>query len=97
MTTTLDPDGQRTALEALGGRHGSVVALEPQTGRVRVMVSVPEYDPNLVPERFSELSTDDAKPLFNRATRTSCSTHRTGSRERAGASSARSPRRPAGS
>ncbi len=71
LTTTLDPDGQRTALEALGGRTGSVVALEPQTGRVRVMVSVPEYDPNLVPERFTELSTDDAKPLFNRATQSS--------------------------
>jgi penicillin-binding protein A len=71
VTTTLDPKGQRTALQALGGRNGSVVALEPQTGRVRVMVSVPEYDPNLVPERFTELSTDDAKPLFNRATQSS--------------------------
>ena len=57
MTTTLDPDGQRTALQALGGRRGSVVALEPQTGRVRVMVSVPEYDPNQVPERFAQLRT----------------------------------------
>jgi len=71
ITTTLDPEGQRTALQALGGRKGSVVALEPQTGRVRVMVSVPEYDPNLVPDRFTELSTDDNKPLFNRATQAS--------------------------
>ena len=71
VTTTLDGDGQRTALQALGGRRGSVVALEPQSGQVRVMVSVPEYDPNLVPERFSELSTDNAKPLFNRATQSS--------------------------
>lgn len=71
VTTTLDTDGQRTALRALAGRNGSIVALEPQTGRVRVMVSVPEYDPNLVPERFSELSTDENKPLFNRATQAS--------------------------
>lgn len=71
VTTTLDPDGQRTALRALAGRRGSIVALEPQTGRVRVMVSVPEYDPNLVPKRFSELSTDESKPLFNRATQAS--------------------------
>jgi peptidoglycan glycosyltransferase len=71
LTTTLDPKGQRTALEALGGRAGSIVALEPQTGRVRVMVSVPEYDPNLIPDRFSKLSTDDARPLVNRATQSS--------------------------
>ena len=71
VTITLDPDGQRTALRALAGRNGAIVALEPQTGRVRVMVSVPEYDPNLVPERFSELSRDRNKPLFNRATQSS--------------------------
>ncbi|MBA2439686.1 MAG: penicillin-binding protein 2 [Thermoleophilaceae bacterium] len=62
VTTTLDPKGQREALAALGGRKGSIVAMEPQTGRVRVMVSVPEYDPNDVPTRFKELS------LLNRAT-----------------------------
>ncbi len=71
VTTTLDPDGQRAALQALGGRKGSIVAMEPQTGRVRVMVSVPEYDPNEVPRDFSRLSTDDNKPLFNRATQSS--------------------------
>ncbi|MGI8945292.1 MAG: peptidoglycan D,D-transpeptidase FtsI family protein [Thermoleophilaceae bacterium] len=62
VTTTLDPAGQREAVAALAGRNGSIVALEPQTGRVRVMVSVPEYDPNDVPDRFGELS------LLNRAT-----------------------------
>ena len=68
VTTTLDSDGQRTALRALGGRRGSIVALEPQTGRVRVMVSVPEYDPNEIPERFSQLNRGEGSPLFNRAT-----------------------------
>ncbi len=68
VTTTLDPDGQRAALRALAGRRGSIVALEPQTGRVRVMVSVPEYDPNEIPKRFSELNRGEGSPLFNRAT-----------------------------
>ncbi|MDQ4049318.1 MAG: penicillin-binding protein 2 [Actinomycetota bacterium] len=68
VTTTLDPGGQRAALAALGGRRGSVVAIEPQTGRVRVMVSVPEYDPNDVPERFKELNGGEGAPLLNRAT-----------------------------
>ncbi len=68
VTTTLDPEGQRAALGGLGGRRGSVVALEPQTGRVRVMVSVPEYDPNQIPDRFEEFNRDENSPLVNRAT-----------------------------
>ena len=68
ITTTLDARAQRTALQALGGRRGSIVAVEPQTGRVRVMVSVPEYDPNAVPRRFAELNRGAGSPLVNRAT-----------------------------
>jgi peptidoglycan glycosyltransferase len=68
VTTTLDPRAQRVALAALGGRRGSIVAIEPQTGRVRVMVSVPEYDPNDVPERFAQLNGGAGSPLLNRAT-----------------------------
>ncbi len=68
VRTTLDPSGQRTAIQALGGRRGSIVALEPQTGRVRVMVSQPDYDPNDVPHRFDELNREEGSPVFNRAT-----------------------------
>ena len=50
VVTNLDVDGQRTAYAALQGRKGAVVAIEPRTGKVRVMASVPEYDPNLIPE-----------------------------------------------
>jgi len=68
LVTTLDPDGQRTALQALGGQPGSVVAIEPATGAVRVMASVPDFNPNDVPERYSELNRAENSPLFNRAT-----------------------------
>ena len=69
VVTTLDPAAQRAALTALGARKGAIVALEPQTGRVRVMASTPTYDPNQIPSRFSQLSTDkEGKPLNNRAT-----------------------------
>jgi peptidoglycan glycosyltransferase len=71
LTTTLDPGAQQAAIDALGGQTGSVVAIEPQTGRVRVMASLPGYDPNQIPDDFSALSTDEARPLFNRATQTS--------------------------
>ena len=46
VRTTLDPRAQRTAIRALGGRRGAVVAIEPATGKVRVMASVPAFDPN---------------------------------------------------
>jgi peptidoglycan glycosyltransferase len=46
--TTLDVRGQKAALQALAGRRGSVVVLEPSTGRVRVMASEPGYDPNKI-------------------------------------------------
>ena len=71
VVSTLDPAGQQTAIEALAGRSGAIVALEPATGRVRVMASSPTYDPNRVPDSayFRELSTDEqARPLVNRTT-----------------------------
>jgi peptidoglycan glycosyltransferase len=70
VVTNIDAEAQRVAmagLEAAG--FGAVVAIEPSSGRVRVMASNPPYDPNLVPERYSELANDDFnRPLFNRAT-----------------------------
>ena len=60
--------GTQAAQAALGGRKGAVVAIEPQTGKVRVMVSIPEYDANLVPTDFGRLNTDPNKPLLNRTT-----------------------------
>jgi peptidoglycan glycosyltransferase len=68
LTVTLDAEAQRVATEGLAGRPGSVVALEPSTGAVRAMVSVPGFDPNQVPQTFNELSQDEAAPLLNRAT-----------------------------
>jgi peptidoglycan glycosyltransferase len=68
VITTLDPAGQRAAIAGLAGRAGSVVAIEPQSGRVRVMTSVPDFDPNRVPSDFSELNKAPGSPLFNRST-----------------------------
>ena len=73
VITTLDVNGQRTALEALGSQCGAVVALDPRTGRVRVMVSSPSFDPNDVESnygRIEKIRADcrPASPLLNRAT-----------------------------
>jgi penicillin-binding protein A len=68
VVTNLDPKAQREAISALGGRPGSIVAIEPQTGKVRVMVSIPDYDANQVPDHFTELNRAQGSPLLNRAT-----------------------------
>jgi len=68
LHTTLDPAAQRLALQLLAGRPGAIVALDPRTGAVRVMASVPDYNPNNVPSQFKQLNSDKAAPLFNRAT-----------------------------
>lgn len=80
ITLTLDAAAQRVAVEglqsalastpgAVGG--GSVVAIEPDTGAVRVMASVPSFDPNEVQNQqtLKQLNSDDvAAPLVNRPT-----------------------------
>jgi penicillin-binding protein A len=68
IVTNLDVNGTQAAVAGLAGRTGSVVAIEPSTGKVRVMVSIPEYDPNQIPSRFRQINTDPGKPLLNRAT-----------------------------
>ncbi len=68
VVTNLDAAAQRTAYAALQGRKGAVVAIEPKTGKVRVMASVPEYDPNRIPDEFSALNNDPDKPILNRTT-----------------------------
>ena len=71
IRTTLDTKAQQAAIDGLKGRKGAVVALEPSSGKVLVMVSSPSYNPNNLDQgdKFKELSTDDANsPLVNRAT-----------------------------
>ncbi|MDX6699016.1 MAG: penicillin-binding protein [Solirubrobacteraceae bacterium] len=68
VTTTLDPDAQRTAIDALGGQKGAVVALDPHSGAVKVMASFPQFDPNDIPNTLNRLNQDPDAPLLNRAT-----------------------------
>jgi penicillin-binding protein A len=67
---SIDLDAQRAALAGLNGRKGSVVAIEPATGRIRAMVSVPGYDPQALLRRDTRapLDRDPDAPLLNRAT-----------------------------
>jgi penicillin-binding protein A len=68
VVTNLDVAGTQAAVNGLAGRKGAVVAIEPQTGKVRVMVSIPEYDPNLIPSQIGQLNNNPDQPLLNRTT-----------------------------
>ena len=68
VVTNLDVAGTEAAVAGLAGRKGSVVAIEPQTGKVRVMVSIPEYDPNEIPDAFRSINRNPEQPLLNRST-----------------------------
>ena len=70
IVSSLDPKAQEAAVNGLGGRQGSVVAMDPSTGEIKAMVSIPEYNPNVVrnSKAFQRLNTEQSAPLFNRAT-----------------------------
>jgi penicillin-binding protein A len=82
---TLDPAAQDAAWDALnklpkdptdGVVEASVVAIQPSTGKILAMASLPSYDPNelsshdfgAVSEAYKRLNEDPTEPLLNRAT-----------------------------
>ena len=70
IVTNIDAEAQRVALADLEeAGFGAVVAIEPQSGRVRVLASNPPYDPNRVPFELSKLNENETEsPLLDRAT-----------------------------
>ncbi|HEU4811481.1 MAG TPA: penicillin-binding protein 2 [Nocardioides sp.] len=79
---TIDPAAQTAAYDGLSALPGdveaSVVALEPSTGKILAMVSLPTYDPNKlashdlssVSDAYEQLSSAPGQPLLNRAIQT---------------------------
>jgi peptidoglycan glycosyltransferase len=79
---TIDPKAQTAAFDGLGalgsGVQGAVVAVEPSTGRILAMVSLPSYDPNKLATHdldaevanYNRLRDDPSQPLLNRGIQT---------------------------
>ncbi|WAX77988.1 penicillin-binding transpeptidase domain-containing protein [Streptomyces sp. KMM 9044] len=76
VVTTIHPAAQRAAYEGLRSRKGAVAAVEPSTGRILALVSVPSYDPEPLAgngaaarRAWARLNADPDKPMLNRAVR----------------------------
>ena len=72
LKLTIDVDLQIAAEEALEGKNGAIVAMDPRTGEILAMVSRPTFDPNDFSVRISrddwnKLVNDPDKPLLNKA------------------------------
>src|ERR1035441_6611486 len=72
LKLTVDLDLQIAAEQALEGKNGAVVAMNPHTGEILAMASRPTFDPNDFAVKISrgewnKLITDPDKPLLNKA------------------------------
>ena len=74
IVLSIDSRLQEAAENALAGRRGAIVAIQPSTGDVLAMVSQPSYDPNLFVtgisfKAYAELRDSIDRPLYNRVLR----------------------------
>jgi len=72
LRLTVDIDLQIAAEEALEGKNGAIVAMDPHTGEILAMASGPAFDPNdfavhVSREEWNKLVNDPDKPLLNKA------------------------------
>jgi penicillin-binding protein 2 len=72
LKLTIDVDLQIAAEEAIEGKNGAIVAMDPHTGEILAMVSRPTFDPNDFAVKisrgdWSKLVNDPDKPLLNKA------------------------------
>jgi penicillin-binding protein 2 len=71
LRLSIDADLQRAMVTAFGDFDGAAVAMDPRTGEILAMVSLPSYDPNLFVNGishadFKALNDNPSRPQFNR-------------------------------
>lgn len=71
LRLSIDVDLQQAMVEAFGELEGSAIAVDPRSGEILAMASVPAYDPNLFVNGISHadyrrLTDDPSRPQFNR-------------------------------
>ena len=71
VITTVDFELQTAAYNAMGYCEGAVIAIEPSSGKIKVMLSKPDYNPAEIDYLWDYLQTDEGASstiLLNRAT-----------------------------
>ena len=67
IVLTIDSRLQKVAEKALGNQKGAVVIIESSTGKIKALVSKPDFDHNDVSSNWEQLITDETNsPLVNR-------------------------------
>jgi penicillin-binding protein 2 len=71
LRLSVDAELQQAMVDAFGELEGSAIAVDPRTGEVLAMVSLPSYDPNLFvngisSKDFRALNENPSRPQFNR-------------------------------
>lgn len=68
VVTTIDPEVQQELYSALSAYpRAAGVVLDPRTGEVLALASVPSFDPGAIDRSFSALAADGESPLLDRA------------------------------
>ena len=72
LRLSIDAELQRAAVAAFGDLEGTAVAMDPRTGEILALVSLPSYDPNLFVNGISHadyraLQDNPSRPQYNRA------------------------------
>ena len=73
LVTSIDIELQSYGEELMQNKTGSIVAIDPKTGEILTMISMPTYDPNILSinrdrgDAFNDLLTDSLQPFFDRA------------------------------
>lgn len=72
LRLSIDAELQRATVAAFGELEGTAVAMDPRTGEILALVSLPSYDPNLFVNGISHadyraLMDNPSRPQFNRA------------------------------
>ena len=66
LNLTINDELQEYAYEQLDGRDGAIVAMEPTTGQILAMVSLPDFNPETIEKDWPSMMEDENSPFFSK-------------------------------
>ncbi len=68
IVLTIDHDMQLKTRELMLGKKGSIITMNPKTGEIYSMISMPDFNVNTLKDDWDKIIDDTNSPLLNRAT-----------------------------